>query len=461
MSHTRDFAPAHLERVLAIAETTYGTPVDPVAGSYIRTRQNFSAGIKVERRDLNDKADVASPRDVSDGIKRTEWSMPEMYLRPSGALGTEPEPALWLEAALGSKTTPSLSTTVASSPTTTSATLTSGSGIAVGDVIRFTASGKVARLVSVSGADVTWEPALATAPSTSDAVTVGPTYKLAADFTKSFSLYRYMHHTLEAFPGCWVNQLGIKFGLQTELEFTASGGGGGLYGRIGASKVADNPLTNVATTLNVTTGEGRLFDVQDLPFYALIESEVVKVTAQATDALTITRAQKSTSAVQHAQDTEVYPWVPSPTFAGAAISGVNGFMYFNAQDGVQRQFKIQSLEVQLTNGLDGRWSTGADTAYGVKRKDAVRVVQVNCTAYFTRLEANLLRDAAHRGEKVGVVAWAGSSSGAVAAMVLPRVIFDAVPIPDLPEGDEGMVTLSGRGYASGFSSDDALVIGFP
>jgi len=68
------------------------------------------------------------------------------------------------------------------------------------------------------------------------------------------------------------------------------------------SAVTDNPLSSGATTLNVTTGDGVKFRAQDL---LLIEDEIVRVTAVATDALTITRGFGGTSAAAHVQTTAV------------------------------------------------------------------------------------------------------------------------------------------------------------
>ena len=74
------------------------------------------------------------------------------------------------------------------------------------------------------------------------------------------------------------------------------------------STVADNPLAQAATTLNVATGEGAnfpssfpfkltIFDDSSYPDSGL---EIVKCTGRSTDALTIVRAQEDTADVAHA-----------------------------------------------------------------------------------------------------------------------------------------------------------------
>lgn len=80
------------------------------------------------------------------------------------------------------------------------------------------------------------------------------------------------------------------------------------------SKVADNPLTNSATTLNVATNDGARFQVyQLLALYNLdangladfTTKEIVWVTAISGDALTIVRGQAGTSGTQFAQFAQI------------------------------------------------------------------------------------------------------------------------------------------------------------
>lgn len=84
------------------------------------------------------------------------------------------------------------------------------------------------------------------------------------------------------------------------------------------STIADNPLTDSATTINVATGEGALFPssgtwlatIWDNTTYANDPSsdpnmEVVLVSSRSSDALTVTRAQSGTSNVQHASGSTI------------------------------------------------------------------------------------------------------------------------------------------------------------
>lgn len=64
----------------------------------------------------------------------------------------------------------------------------------------------------------------------------------------------------------------------------------------------NNPLAAGGTTLNVTTGDGVKFRAQDI---LMLEDELVRVTAVATDALTITRGWGGTTDAAHALNTTV------------------------------------------------------------------------------------------------------------------------------------------------------------
>ena len=58
-------------------------------------------------------------------------------------------------------------------------------------------------------------------------------------------------------------------------------------------------ITDAATSLTVTTGEGAKFPSSG-DFNITIEDEILKCTARSTDTLTVTRAQETTTAAAHA-----------------------------------------------------------------------------------------------------------------------------------------------------------------
>ena len=69
-----------------------------------------------------------------------------------------------------------------------------------------------------------------------------------------------------------------------------------IANRAASALAAD--ITDTATSLTVTTGEGAKFPSAG-DFHITIEDEILKCTARSTDTLTVTRAQEGTTAAAH------------------------------------------------------------------------------------------------------------------------------------------------------------------
>ena len=72
--------------------------------------------------------------------------------------------------------------------------------------------------------------------------------------------------------------------------------------RICESRI-DGAINPTVTSLSVTSGEAATNFPRYFPFNILIESEIVEVTAVATDTFTITRGKKNTTAASHGDGT--------------------------------------------------------------------------------------------------------------------------------------------------------------
>jgi hypothetical protein len=150
------------------------------------------------------------------------------YLQPSGMIGTKPEANVILKNAFGVETVGSASTTIASAPTTTGATLTSGTGMAVGKAVSIvvaagTAPGTYLRvLASVAGAVVTWTPALQGAPAAADTVKTCVQYTFANELPGGFSFAHYLPDLSVEMHGCVTDKLQIMFDANNEVTFSAS-----------------------------------------------------------------------------------------------------------------------------------------------------------------------------------------------------------------------------------------------
>lgn len=151
----------------------------------------------------------------------------EAILRPSGTLNTLPEADEILEAAFGSKTNVTLSTTVAATPapTTTTATVASAGTLVKGDAILISRNSVryVRFLTDVTGLALTWAPALPTAPITGESVKGCLTYKLTSTLAISLAIAHYHDTFKRAIVGVGINDLALTFDANEEPRFTASG----------------------------------------------------------------------------------------------------------------------------------------------------------------------------------------------------------------------------------------------
>ena len=147
-------------------------------------------------------------------------------IRPSGVLNTVPECSDVLECGFGSISNVTLSTTINdASPTTTDADLTSATGLVKGSVIILIVAGvKYMRFVTaVAGSNVTWAPALPSAPANASAVKSGITYKLSTDLALSLTIAHYLSTFKRELLGAAVDTLKLDFGGTEEARFTAAG----------------------------------------------------------------------------------------------------------------------------------------------------------------------------------------------------------------------------------------------
>ena len=162
------------------------------------------------------------------GRQTAEWSTSCPW-KPSGTLGTIGRNGFLVKAAMGASTAPALSTTVASGASATGATLTSGSGLAVGDCVVVTMPAghrEVTRLKTVAGAAVTWD-ALSATPSVSAAVVSGVNFKQQTAVPDSIYLVKaYVDNTdQEVVTGAIVDEMVLTFAGDEHVMLSLRGPG--------------------------------------------------------------------------------------------------------------------------------------------------------------------------------------------------------------------------------------------
>lgn len=185
-------------QLYAVLEGTFNTNPGIAATDAVR-HISYQTDFDPNNRVHNPEKKTSPGRFYQHDRKKTATWAYEGLLRPSGTLNTLPEISEILEAAFGSKTNVTLSTTVnAGTGAVGGATLASAAGLAVGDFLSIVVSGiKYARqiLTLPGGGVVTWAPNLPGAPADGAVVKSGITYKLTTANAKSLALCHYLKMT--------------------------------------------------------------------------------------------------------------------------------------------------------------------------------------------------------------------------------------------------------------------------
>lgn len=195
------------------------------------------------------------------------WDLKSALMWPSGTLGTAPEHDIFLTNGLGSKAVGTASTTVAASPTPTTSTFTvaSATGLAVGKLIAVNVTGigiEVRMISALATAAVTLSQALSAAPTTGDTVKTSVQYTPASNLPASLCLAHYMttNGTLlsRQINGCVVDKLGFMFDANDEPKFTA---GGPARDQTRPAQTQPGAFTTVGTAMPTgMTGDLRISD---------------------------------------------------------------------------------------------------------------------------------------------------------------------------------------------------------
>lgn len=141
----------------------------------------------------------------------------------------------------------------------------------------------------------------------------------------------------------------------------------------------DNPLAQAAVTLNVTAGDGVKFRAQDI---LKLEQELVRVTAVATDALTITRGWGGSSDVAHAVGTTVTLVAPAlpqgqETLLGARTTTKSGLFNYT-------QIFEEEVKVSKTMQATDKYTVQNDPEYQIGAQLEIIGVNMERTLLFGR-----------------------------------------------------------------------------
>jgi hypothetical protein len=207
-----------LEQLYVTKEASYGTRVTtPASTDAVRALESMLT-VHHQRPDSSEKRGTPEFYQALPARDISAWDISSGMWEPSGALGTASYWGPLLKGGLGAQhiIAGGLSTTIASGGSATGATLTSGTGLAVNDLIAVQVAGKleITRLATVAGAVVTWD-ALTATPDTPGRVVAGITYSLASILTDSFGIAKFYNGA--------ANQQAVTGAVVDHIDFTFDG----------------------------------------------------------------------------------------------------------------------------------------------------------------------------------------------------------------------------------------------
>ncbi len=246
-------------------ESAYGTvptlaSTDAVRHTSQKLTMSHSPRPSPERHGTPDQRTLFFGRKAADADLKA-------LMYPSGTLNTLPELKTLLKNAFAAPTNITLSTTVASGPTTTGATVASATGLAVGQPIQIgvlggSAPGVYIRwLTVVAGAALTWAPALPATCAVSDTVkgTIGWAFETA--LAKSLTIAHYPQAPSASTParelnGWLLNKMSMMFDGNLEPSIQFSGPGQKFAGTLGSYTPQAKPgaFTTVGSETGIPSG---------------------------------------------------------------------------------------------------------------------------------------------------------------------------------------------------------------
>lgn len=227
------------------------------------TKKNNSE-VSPEKRGTPD-ASQSLPRRITQG-----FDLSSIMWEPSGTLGTPSNVSKLIDGGMGAMHTiaTGLDTTVnaAPAPTTSSATLISATGLAVGDLMVFTvgtgARREVTKILTLVGLAVTFYP-LTAAPDSPGQATAGITFSFTNNITKSYAIYKYYNAGgfAQATYGSVVTRIQAIFDGTREVGLSIQGpagryadtspGGGTVQAKPGSHTTIGAPASGMVGNFNV------------------------------------------------------------------------------------------------------------------------------------------------------------------------------------------------------------------
>ena len=405
-------------------------------------------------------ADTRSPVATVDGNEVCSFTA-TLYALSSGAQGTVSDIGTLLDTIFLQSA--NAATTVASDMTTTEMKLTADE-LDVGDIGKVNVEDADGNVIERRYFYVTAKTDPALVMTITPPLTTAPT---ALDVIPAIVQF---NHTIEN-QGKWVtlyrsdNVMGeMGIGCQAgKLTFTFETGQIGELGIEGLAReiirsvhttITDDPLTDAATTINVTHEGIEAGAVLNL-IQAADASNVEQVLVGAVSGKVLsqcTRSYGADTAKAFAVGDKIGPYEPTETTAGNPIRGIYGGVWIN-----EVQFKTTKVTLTLDEKTMYAHFFGDDGLAEVAENPEDREIIWEIELYLETAVAEHLADAV-KSTSVAVFMQAGQTDGRGVAFYSPAVEFENPVLGD-SKGELTKVTLTSRAVLS-TSGENAIVFGY-
>lgn len=417
----------------------YQTPKTlPVAADAFRAK-DIKVGPEVPLKRQGHQIGRGSKEGTVRGMQRVPWSITSSLI-PSGVAGTGPDDELIYLSGNFSATADAAALTTTVSGTWSaynSGDLTSVTGLTENlSVVKFAdANGMLhARLVTdISTLTITVSPPLTFKPLITSAVVQCKTYQFTETNEElSFTLWKYLTHTVRGVSGCVGNAYGWTWGTGEDGVQQEVSGFGRSYIQAGPTTINEGGAWLVGATSLTVTNHKRI----TLGTVLVCESENILVTAKsAAGVLTVTRAYNGTAAAEHADSTAITVYQPSSvTLAGDDAPPDAFTVDIGTGSTIAVRLESESGSLNLANGVSARERGHGDEwvtqGYGLSSD---REISLSVAGWMQNTDADYYQDA------LDTTTWAvclqnDDVAGRVWGAILPRVIFD--PAKENTAGDD-------------------------
>lgn len=273
------------------------------------------------------------------------------------------------------------------------------------------------------------------------------TYTLAgaAVDLPSFSLWFKDGHTVYMCYGATVNQGVFKVDGRTPGQVSWSGG---FMKRLWTGESTLGAAITDTSSTSITVADGSRFNADSI---IEIDSEIMKVTAVATNTLTVTRGYKSSSAALHDNSTAVYPWWPTADESGYGdpVHGRLGYVTLDAAN-----YNTLTNEITITNNIkyyeEEKNSEDWCTVFGTPE---MRSLEARTTVYFRAGDAKRFSDSLN-WESIALMVPCGDTSGSIFKITLPR---NRLRAPAVTGDAERIMELQFLPYSSSSYNDECTI----